>query len=123
MTLHGFPNRHLSPESRGNSHLALAIAAGVMRRRGVAGLIAAGAWLLDLLHHARTQRPHHHLHATAVACLPHNTQAPYFAASSTAPRTSLKKQTNTQKSSLYVTLLQQKNKNEHRKDATMLLSR
>lgn len=50
-------------------HLALAVGAGVVGRSGVAGLVAAGARLLDLLHHARAQWPHHHLHAAAVARL------------------------------------------------------
>lgn len=51
------------------THLAGALWAGVVRGSGVAGLVAPGAGLLYLLHHARSKRPHHHLHSAAVACL------------------------------------------------------
>ncbi len=51
------------------AHLAAAGGAQVLRRRRKAGLPAVAAGLLDLLHHAGTQGPHHDLHARAVALL------------------------------------------------------
>ncbi len=59
------------------AHLAAAGGAQVLRRRRKAGLQAVAAGLLDLLHHAGAQRPHHDLHARAVALL--RARAPHSA--------------------------------------------